>query len=182
MNQLSLFPDYQPTHVEEPAKQVVYNPALGQAQLLIGAPITQIRLIQHLEHRLKPEIQVCSPADVAAWVYPIIKNFATEIFLSVHLNNANKIINACICSQGGLSAAIVEPRTVFQAAILSNAASIIAVHNHPSSNLEPSRQDIKITKQLIEAGKVCGIPLHDHLIVIDKVGRYTSLAERGLMN
>ena len=182
MHQLSLFPDYQPTQVEEPAKQVVYNPAREQAELLIGAPITQIRLVQHVERRLQPEIQVCSPADVAAWVWPIIKDYASEIFLTIHLNTANKIINACIVSVGGLAASIVEPRSVFQAAILSNAAAIIACHTHPSGNLEPSRQDINITKQLIEAGKVCGIPMHDHLILVDKQGFYTSFAERGLMN
>ena len=68
---------------------------------------------------------------------------------------------------------------MFERAILESAASIICLHNHPSGNLEPSREDIAITRQLVEAGKVLGIPLHDHLIL---AGRgFTSLAERGLM-
>ena len=63
--------------------------------------------------------------------------------------------------------------------MLANAAAILLAHNHPSGNPEPSREDVAVTKQLVEAGRVMGIPVHDHLIL---GGRgYTSLAERGLM-
>jgi DNA repair protein RadC len=74
----------------------------------------------------------------------------------------------------------VSARDVFKAAILANAAALICAHNHPSGATEPSRQDIRITKQLMEAGKLLDIPVHDHLI-IGFDGAYTSLAERGLM-
>lgn len=69
---------------------------------------------------------------------------------------------------------------MFKAAVLANAAALIVVHNHPSGNPEPSREDIRITRQLVEAGRVMGIPIHDHLIIVD--GGYTSLAERGLLS
>ena len=73
----------------------------------------------------------------------------------------------------------MEPRAVFEKAILEHAASIICVHNHPSGNPEPSREDIAITKQLVEAGKLMGVPINDHLII---AGRgYTSFADRGLI-
>ena len=83
-------------------------------------------------------------------------------------------------SAGGLAASIVEPRAVFKAAILANAAAVILAHQHPSGNLEPSREDIKITRQLVEAGQVMGIPVHDHLIIASH--GYTSLAERGVIS
>jgi DNA repair protein RadC len=68
---------------------------------------------------------------------------------------------------------------VFKAAVLANAASLLLAHNHPSGNPEPSREDVEITKRLVETGRLMGIPVHDHLIVTGD--GYTSLAERGLM-
>ncbi len=69
-----------------------------------------------------------------------------------------------MASVGGLAASVVEPRQVFKAAILANAASVIVCHNHPSGNPEPSREDIRIIRQLVEAGKLMGIPVLDHVI------------------
>ena len=124
-------------------------------------------------------VQVCSPADVARVFAPQMRDLPREIFKIVLLNTANIIMGDFIISEGGLAASIVEPRAVFRQAVLDNAASIICLHNHPSGNLEPSREDLSITKQLVEAGKLMGIPVHDHLII---AGRgYTSFAERGLM-
>ncbi|NNF59538.1 MAG: DNA repair protein RadC [Rhodothermaceae bacterium] len=124
-------------------------------------------------------VQVRSPADVAAVYGPKLRNLKREVFVVVHLNTANVILGDHTISEGGLAASIVEPRAVFQKAILENAAAILCLHNHPSGNPEPSREDVQITKQLVEAGKLMGVPVHDHLII---AGRgYTSLAERGLM-
>jgi DNA repair protein RadC len=124
-------------------------------------------------------VQVTCPADVAAVYGPAMRDLKREIFKIVLLNTANIICGDFTISEGGLAASIVEPRAVFQRAVLENAAAIICLHNHPSGNLEPSREDVRITKQLVDAGKLMGIPVHDHLII---GGRgYTSLAERGLM-
>lgn len=124
-------------------------------------------------------VQVKSPEDVAAVYGPLMRDLKREIFKIVLLNTANVIMEDFTISEGGLAASIVEPRAVFQKAILENAAAIICLHNHPSGNLEPSREDIRVTRQLAEAGKIMGIPVHDHLII---AGRgFTSLAERGLM-
>ncbi len=84
-----------------------------------------------------------------------------------------------MASAGGLAVSIVEPRQVFKAAVLANASALLLSHNHPSGNPEPSREDVAITKQLVEAGRVMGIPVHDHLIIAGH--GYTSLAERGLL-
>ena len=96
------------------------------------------------------------------------------------LSSANKVIGFEVITEGLLNSSLCHPREVFRGAIVATAASIILVHNHPSGNLEPSQEDIAITKQLIDAGRICGIPVHDHLIIADST--YTSMAERGLMN
>jgi DNA repair protein RadC len=124
-------------------------------------------------------IQVTSPADVAAHYGPMLRDRPQEEFWVVLLNTANVIIGHQEVTTGGLAASIVEPRSVFKRAILDNAAALICLHNHPSGNPEPSREDVAITRQLVEAGKLMGVPVHDHIIIAG--AGYTSLAERGLM-
>ena len=130
-------------------------------------------------HQEGERIQVCSPDDVAAVYGPRMRDLKQEIFKVVMLNTANIIIGDYTTSEGGLAASIVEPRAVFKQAILDNAAAVICLHNHPSGNPEPSREDIRITRQLVDAGKLMGIPVHDHLIIAGR--QHTSLAERGVM-
>ena len=108
-----------------------------------------------------------------------MRDLKKEVFKVVFLNTANVITGDYTASEGGLAASIVEPRAVFSKAILENAAAIICLHNHPSGNPEPSREDVRVTRQLVEAGRLMGVPLHDHLIIAGE--GYTSLAERGLM-
>ncbi len=81
------------------------------------------------------------------------------------------------CSMGTLNASLVHPREVFKSAILSNAHSILLAHNHPSGDPTESMEDIKITERLVEAGKIIGISVLDHIIVGD--GNYISLKEKG---
>ena len=124
-------------------------------------------------------VQVCAPEDVAAVYGPLMRDLKREVFKVVLLNTANIVIGDYNASEGGLAASIVEPRAVFQRAILENAAALICLHNHPSGNPEPSREDVRVTRQLVEAGKLVGIPVHDHIII---AGRgFTSLAERGML-
>lgn len=124
-------------------------------------------------------VQMQSPADVAAAYGPRLRDLPREVFVVLHLNTANIVTAEYTLTTGGLAASIVEPRHVFERAILEQAASIVCLHNHPSGNPEPSREDVAVTKQLCEAGRVLGIPVHDHLIIAGR--SYTSLAERGLM-
>lgn len=130
-------------------------------------------------HQGGERVQVGGPADVAAVYGPLMRDLEQEIFKVVMLNTANVIIGDYTTSEGGLAASIVEPRAVFKQAILDNAAAVICLHNHPSGNPEPSREDIRITRQLVDAGKLMGIPVHDHLIIAGR--QHTSLAERGVM-
>ncbi len=95
----------------------------------------------------------------------------------VNLDNALRPINFNIVSIGGINSAEVPVQNVFKSAILSNAASIMMFHNHPSGNLTPSKEDRALTKRLVEAGKIMGIPVIDHIIVGGGNGDRYSLRE-----
>jgi len=127
----------------------------------------------------KERIRVTAPDDVAGVFIPLMRDLKREVFKVITLNSAGVITGDHTVSEGGLAASIVEPRAVFRRAVLGNAASLICVHNHPSGNPEPSEQDLRITRQLVEAGKLMGIPVHDHIIIAGST--YTSLATRGLL-
>jgi DNA repair protein RadC len=108
-----------------------------------------------------------------------VQEEAQEVFGILLLNIKNKIVAAHEISRGALNSSLVHPREVFKPAVLHNAASIICFHNHPSGEPEPSREDIELTKLLVEAGKIMGIEVLDHIIVGED--RYVSLKERGVM-
>lgn len=121
--------------------------------------------------------QVRSPEDA----YELIKQFLGEVdreyFVVVCLNTKNQPTAINICHIGSLNASIVHPREVMKPAILSNAASILVGHNHPSGQATPSREDIEVTKRLVEAGRIIGIDVLDHLILGDE--EFVSLKEKG---
>jgi len=91
-----------------------------------------------------------------------------EKFICIHLNIKNQIISFEVVSTGSLTSSIVHPREVYKGAILSNAASVIFMHNHPSGDPEPSNDDMEITKRLEKAGNILGINVLDHIIVAQK--------------
>ena len=99
-----------------------------------------------------------------------------EYMYMICMNTKNKIIGVFEISHGSVNASIVTPREVFQKALLANAVSIILMHNHPSGDCTASREDVEITKRLVEAGKIIGVEVLDHIIVGDQ---YSSLKEKG---
>src|SRR4030042_3263389 len=123
--------------------------------------------------------KITSPQDVAEIFIPILRDDNKEKFIIVCLNSANKIIKHETISIGNLNSSVVHPREIFKFAIENSSASIILVHNHPSGNLEPSNEDIAITKKMVEAGKILNIEVLDHIIVGGN--SFTSLVERRLM-
>ena len=122
---------------------------------------------------------ISSPKDAYEMIREQLKDLDREQFIIACLNTKNEPTNISVVAVGTLNKAIVHPREVFKTAILSNAASIMAFHNHPSGNTEPSQQDIKLTNRLYEAGELLGIKLLDHLIIGD--GTFTSLKEKGYL-
>lgn len=123
--------------------------------------------------------QILSPNDAYEMIKEQLEGLDREQFIVACLNTKNEPTNITVVSVGSLNKAIVHPREVFKTAILSNAASIMAFHNHPSGETTPSQQDIQLTKRLYEAGELLGIKLLDHLIIGD--GSFTSLKEKGYL-
>jgi DNA repair protein RadC len=104
-----------------------------------------------------------------------------EQFCVILLNSKNEIIGLNIVSTGDLSSAKVHPREVLKPAILSNSAAMILSHNHPSGNLSPSPEDIEITSTIVQASKIMGIQVHEHLIISMQDDSYFSFADHGII-
>lgn len=128
---------------------------------------------------LESKKAIRSPKDVKDIFIDDMRFLEKEHFKVVFLNTKNEIIAFETISIGSLNASIVHPREVFNRAIKKSSASIILLHNHPSGNCEPSKEDINVTKRLIEAGKIIGIEVLDHIIIGD--GDYFSLKENSLI-
>ena len=122
---------------------------------------------------------ISSPKDAYEMIKEQLEGLDREQFIIACLNTKNEPTNISVVSVGTLNKAIVHPREVFKTAILSNAASIMAFHNHPSGETTPSQQDIQLTNRLYEAGELLSIKLLDHLIIGD--GTFTSLKEKGYL-
>ena len=96
------------------------------------------------------------------------------------LDTKNKVFKETIVSDGTLTSSLVHPREVFRNAIKEASASVLFVHNHPSGDPTPSKDDIAVTERLLETGKIIGIEVLDHVIISDN--RYMSLFEKGYIN
>ena len=121
---------------------------------------------------------VASPVD-ALPLLEEIRDQRREHFLCLYLNARNQVIFKEVVSIGSLSASIVHPREVFQAAITHSAASVVLAHNHPSGDVSPSGDDIELTRRLVRAGEIMGIDVLDHIIMAAE--DFLSMKERGLM-
>jgi len=118
-----------------------------------------------------------TPEDVSRRYVPRLRDHKHEEFWVLLLSTSNQLLREIKITQGTLNSSLVHPRECFSEALKEKAASVIFVHNHPSGNPEPSQEDMAITKQLVEAGRILGIPVYDHIIVADS--SFTSLAQRG---
>ena len=128
----------------------------------------------------EPVIRITAPADLLAVPEAAaLRTRLQEHFLVITLNGASEVIHARTVTKGLVNNSLVHPREVFADAIADRAAAVICAHNHPSGNLEPSSQDIQVTRQLAEAGEILGIPVIDH-VIISKKG-IVSLRESGYL-
>jgi DNA repair protein RadC len=117
--------------------------------------------------------------EVATHYLPLMRDLRKEVFKVLLLNRANRLIKEVTVSEGTLDASIVHPRDVFREALLETASGVILIHNHPSGNSSPSEEDLRITKQLVEAGRLLGIKVYDHIILAGE--DYRSLADGGMI-
>lgn len=119
-----------------------------------------------------------SPQDAYDLLKTFLEDKDREHFIVVNLDTKNQPVSINVCHIGSLNASIVSPREVMKSAILSSAASIMVAHNH-RRKVEPSKEDIEVTKRLVEAGKIIGIDVLDHIIVGDET--FISLKEKGII-
>jgi DNA repair protein RadC len=129
---------------------------------------------EFLEYDTRPIMS--APEKVYALLKPLFL-LDREVFFLLSLNTKNGVKAIRTISIGSLNANVVHPREVFRAAILDSASHIIVSHNHPSGDPTPSKEDIEITKKLVEASNILGITLLDHVIIGE--GRHYSLKETG---
>ena len=138
-----------------------------------------LELRTDLAVREKADGALINTPESAAPFLEDLRHLAQEAFVVLTLNTKNRVIKRHLVSLGTVNSTLVHPREVFCPAITDGAASIIVSHSHPSGDSSPSADDIRITKKLIEAGKIIEIPVIDHLIVGD--GLPFSLRESGLV-
>jgi DNA repair protein RadC len=143
----------------------------------LSAAFELVRRIQ--SQRDIPKAYFKRSSDVVNHYLPFVRDLRKEVFKVLLLNRANRLIKEVTVSEGTLEASIVHPRDVFHEALLEPAAGVILIHNHPSGNPNPSEEDLRITKQLVEAGKLLGIKVYDHIILAGE--SYRSLADEGLI-
>jgi DNA repair protein RadC len=122
---------------------------------------------------------VRSPRDVVAVYAPRLEDLPVEEFHVAVLDAQHRLERDITVTRGILNSSLVHPREVFREAIAERAAAIVLVHNHPSGDPTPSADDRLVTEQLVAAGRLLDIPVHDHVII--GRGRYTSFAEAGLL-
>lgn len=141
--------------------------------------VVSVRLVKDApilsEHKIK------TPQDAVAVLGDILCELDREAVYVVNIKADGTPINCHFASMGSINQSIISPREIFKSSILSNAASMILVHNHPSGSLHPSKEDIETTARMIELCRMMGIPLSDHVIVGGDNREYFSLCEKGMM-
>ncbi|MET3297399.1 UNVERIFIED_ORG: DNA repair protein RadC [Bacillus proteolyticus] len=140
--------------------------------------IVSVKLVREASLLYK-EPKIASPDSAYELLKGVLGQADREYFVVACLDTKNQPTSINICHIGSLNSSLVHPREVYKTAVLSNAASVIVAHNHPSQNPEPSHEDIEVTKRLMKAGSVLGIELLDHLIICED--KYVSLKEKGYM-
>lgn len=173
-----------------PSKKGVCGiPSLTYQQLIrlhgVGpVKAVQVLCIAELAKRIaashaKERLSLMTPEAIANYYMESTRHLEKEQLMMLLLDTKNRLIKDCILSIGTVNASLISPREIFLEALHYEAVNFILVHNHPSGDSTPSRQDIQITKRVAEAGKLLGIRLLDHIVLGEH--QYTSLCEQGLL-
>ena len=126
---------------------------------------------------LKPNMRYTSPSMIFD-TFNYLQDETKEYFIALHLDGKNRIICVDIVSQGSLNQSIVHPRELFKTALLSSAAALLLIHNHPTGDPTPSSEDLEVTRRLREVGDLIGVKVLDHIII---GSTYYSFVERGVI-
>ncbi|MBP2644681.1 MAG: repair protein RadC [Firmicutes bacterium] len=145
-----------------------------------GAVLAAVELGKRMGMQAGAErFTISTPQSVCDLLMPRLRYESKEKFIAVLLSTKNHVLATPTVSVGTLTASLVHPRELFREAINYSAAAVILVHNHPSGDPTPSREDITITRKILEAGKLLDILVLDHVIIGD--GKYVSLKEQGIL-
>jgi DNA repair protein RadC len=140
--------------------------------------VVNVRLVQ--EQSLYTSDPIHTPMEAARVIMNELCKYDREVLMVANMTTKGRIINMNMVSMGTINASLVEPREFFKSAVLSNAAAVMAFHNHPSGDPTPSKEDIAITRRLKEIGDLTGIHLMDHIIVgANDPSNYVSMMEQG---
>jgi DNA repair protein RadC len=150
-----------------------------QEQEAFKLEVVSVRLVK--DAPLFSDHRITSPEDAVKAVGDFLCEMDREVLCVINLKSDGTPINCSIVSIGAVNQTIAEPRELFKASILSNAAKMILVHNHPSGRLEPSRQDTMLTDRMLKLTDLMGITLKDHVIVGGDNSQYFSFHEKGLL-
>lgn len=173
-----------PAPLATPATEFLQTTFLAPEDASLFAELTRLRLLINEisvrcargRERLQ-QVAIRTPKDVADLLMPEMQHLPQEEFRVVLLNTKNVVLDVPLIYRGTLNSSPVRLAEVFNPATLADAASLIAVHCHPSGDPTPSPEDVRVTGELVKAGKLLDIPCLDHIIGHE---RFTSLKERGL--
>jgi DNA repair protein RadC len=163
-----------------PEKELAKHAGIGPTKAQIIKASFELGRRLRLESKPKAS-RITSPADVFELLEDRVRVLNHEVFWTLLVNAKSELINKPLeITHGVLNASLVHPREVFSPAIRLGCAAIVVAHNHPSGDPTPSAEDVRVTKQLVDSGKIIDIKVLDH-VVIGRDGRYKSLRELGLM-
>lgn len=161
-----------------PGSQLMTVPGIGEARAVAIQAALELGRRAAQEQRSDDD-RVTTPRDVYRRFELRLRDLRQEEFHVLLLSTQNAVIRELMVTRGTLDASVVHPREVFAPALAEAAAAVILVHNHPSGDPTPSPADREVTRQLVDAGRVLGIPVRDHVVVGN--GRYTSFLDLGLI-
>jgi len=153
-------------------------PGIGPKNML-GIKLIKAVAERFLAKKVLGRDAICNSRELFAYLDSAIRDKARECFVVVFLDSKNRVIAMETLFEGTLTASSVYPREVIRAALQHHAAALIFAHNHPSGEPRPSAEDRAITRQLVFAGRIMGITVHEHVIIGDN--RYFSFADQGLI-
>ncbi len=159
-------------------KDLMEFKGIGEAKAITIVAAMELGRRRKTDDTIKRD-KITTSKDAADIFQPLLGDHMHEEFWILFLNRANMVMGKHPVSSGGMAGTVVDPKMIFKAALDNKASSVILCHNHPSGNTKPSDADIKLTKNIAEAGRVLEIPVLDHIIVTQS--GFFSFADEGLL-
>ena len=144
----------------------------------IKAVMETLEVREEVIEYLTPDRRYTEPAQIGE-IFSFLARETKEYFFTMHLDGKNRILCLDCVSIGSLNQSVVHPREVFKTALLSSAACVVLIHNHPTGDPTPSNEDIAITRRLKESGDILGVKILDHIVIGSP--DILSFVERGLL-